>query len=475
MLIAQTCLLAFATWLTCRAVSRWKGIWAGVCFCLFCLNVATPFIASASTEPLGLTLAVLAIPFAVNGIRTRSLPLLLLSVAVLWIALLTRMGALFLPVFLGIWILLFARKSGRRSVIFCGVALCAILTTGLLYSSAVKKLYGDPVQTTGANFAMTAYGLSVNKDWSAAYRDFEKNLPHMRNEGEFAKFLLIKTKESFVNNPLLLLKAVSSNIKQTVKNLFTMSVRNILIWPRPLNLFEYLLLAAMAAGAILAFRAGNLRPKLLFFLLVSGAFIASGAIVFRDAGARVLSIGYPFLWLAYCSFLATPGTPGKAFSRTVTRELPATALMTLLVLAAGLVVPAIRSGIPLPATAGGNLCIQGGTTKTAGVLIVDDDAPLPRDIPSARFNAFHKAFALHLGDRIQPSYWPAPPFVYAAAAYTSGASMGVGLFFMPPKILRSPETQAWRVKVQPWPAATNEINNQLGTQLQITAFEPVLQ
>lgn len=475
MLVVQTCLLGLAAWLACRAVSKSWGIWSGICFFLLCLRVSTPFNTSAATETLGLAVALLAIPLITHGMRTRSLPLLLAAIAILWLALLSRMGAMFLPLTLGIWVLLLARRQ-RKNFLVCLMSLCCIMAGGLLYAAAVQKLYAPPNQTTGSNFAHTLYGLSVNKDWSAAYRDFETELPRFKNEKEAAAFLIDRAKENITDQPILLFRALRSNVWHGTAKLFKMSILNIVEgYGRSLKLVEYLLLGMMLLGTVAALKTGALKAKVIFSFFTVLGLIASAAIVYRSSGERILITGYPFLWLCYCSFLALPGPPRRtAFSAAVGREDYAAAFIAVLLIAGTLIIPAVGSKASIPFPPPGHLYLQSGFRTSPGVFVAEDGAPLPRDIPSIHFSALTDGYAKRFGELIPTSLWPAPPFTYTAAFYKQSSSMAAAFFFMPsPDFLRFPAEQTWDIQIQSWAKSTAEIDNQLGTHIEVLSLVPV--
>ena len=131
MLLVQVLLLAFATWIGARALSRWRGIWAGLSYFGLSFIVMRSFLPTSLTEPLGFFWALLAVPFFVDGLRTGSWRLQLVSFGFLTVALMTRMGAMFLIPAFALWMLLRFGTNlwGKIGIVIAiiGVFVCVVV------------------------------------------------------------------------------------------------------------------------------------------------------------------------------------------------------------------------------------------------------------------------------------------------------------------------------------------------------------
>ena len=95
------CLYKHCSWLPRLGLGRARsavGVVYGLGWYIFVSRflILRSFIPTTLTEPIGFFWALLAIPFVIGGLRKGSWPLALLGLAFTSVALMTRMGAMFL-------------------------------------------------------------------------------------------------------------------------------------------------------------------------------------------------------------------------------------------------------------------------------------------------------------------------------------------------------------------------------------------
>jgi hypothetical protein len=187
MLLIQAVLCAVSVWVAARSILIWRGPLACIAFVALSLMICRSFLATTLTEPLGLIWSSLSVACLVEALGRRSLQFALLGLAFTFMALMTRMGAMFLLPAVMLWIVCCFGENWRRKI-YIAVAMVGIVTAGLATNFSLQKIYGTSTDLSGSNFAFSLCGLSIGEDWSACpvrYADEIKRLDN--NEFQMGK------------------------------------------------------------------------------------------------------------------------------------------------------------------------------------------------------------------------------------------------------------------------------------------------
>ena len=98
--------------------SIWRGPLAALAFVALSLMFCRSFLATSLTEPLGFVWSFLSVAAFVEWFRRKSLQFALLGVALTFMALMTRMGAMFLLPAVMLWIVCCFGDRWRKNSIF---------------------------------------------------------------------------------------------------------------------------------------------------------------------------------------------------------------------------------------------------------------------------------------------------------------------------------------------------------------------
>jgi hypothetical protein len=454
MLLVQTGALSLAMCLAVLAVGRWRGVWAGAAFAGLAFTTLKPWIGASSTEALGLILCLLSLPILITGLRSRSLPWLLVWLAGLWFTLLSRMGAMFLVPALGLWLLrAFRKQQGAWKKILLAGAIIAV--SGLAYSYAYRNMYSEGNISLGGNFAYSLCGMTLGGNWGTPYAHY----PELKQMGSMEQhtFLYSKAWENLRQDPKPFLRVITQNITSFVAirshydslARLTWSGYEHHPWGKAGYILPYGILCLVIPGALLIIVGRCLPGELSMYLAIFLGIWSSSAIVLHDDGIRVLSSAAPLLWLIGASFFVVPEgiLAFKGAGQTLLRQTPAKVSAVLLAafLAIAFILPAcINKGktrqAPQDALAGG--------ASIAGLLVVPNGAPLPLDVPALSEERFNMLFTDKLPYLRPKAAWPKPPFVLGSIEQPPFVLGNVQTIFIigPPQLLQKPEVDFWLVE-----------------------------
>src|SRR5262245_4831710 len=444
MLLVQAGALSLAMCLAVLAVGRWRGLWAGAAFAGLAFTTLKTWIGASSTESLGLILCLLSLPILITGLRRRSLPWLLVGLAGLWFALLSRMGAMFLVPAFGLWLLwAFRKQQGAWKKILLAGAIIAV--SGLAYSYAYKNMYSEDNISLGGNFAYSLCGMTLGGNWGTPYAHY----PELKQMGHVEQhtFLYSKAWENLRQDPTPFLRVLKQNIASfaTIGTIYgglarlTWAGYEFHPWGKAENILPYGVLCLVIPGALLIIVGRRLPGELSLYMAVFLGIWSSSAIVLQDDGIRVLSSAAPLLWLIGASCFVVPEgiLAFKGAGQALPRQTPAKVCAVLLAafLAIAFILPAcIGEGetrqAPQDALAGG--------ASIAGLLVVPNGAPLPLDVPALSEERFNMLFKDKLPFLRPKAACPKPPFVLG--------SMLTNFIIGPPELLQKPEVDFWVVE-----------------------------
>ncbi|MEC9367610.1 MAG: hypothetical protein VX871_02860, partial [Pseudomonadota bacterium] len=300
MLIVQAVLVVAALFVAAVSVVRWRGIWAGLAFFAICYGIIRGYLATSLTEPLGFFWALLAIPFLINAVRDRSLVAGLAGLAILTLALLTRMGAMFAAPALALWLIWHFGQSWPARIRIAVVVAVAMLLP-VLFNTILQKTFTDGTTLIGSNFSYTLCGLSVGSNWTGCLDIYarERNKP-----GVDAEALLYKTAvENILDRPHVFAAQLFRGGATFAARLPELLVKGVDGTPSPVW-FPAVALFIGALTLLIAAGWRNLEPgEATFWLLLGLATLASAAFVYFDAGRRVMIVIYPLAALLLVSGL----------------------------------------------------------------------------------------------------------------------------------------------------------------------------
>jgi hypothetical protein len=452
MLILQACLVAAATCFAANAIALWRGTWAGLAFFALTYIYARCFVPTTLTEALGLFWALLSIPFFIEAFRSRAAKPALVAYAMTAIALMTRMGSMFtLPLLLVFLIWQFGH--GLFAKVRIGVVAICILLGVWGINSLLKNAYGTGTQPTSANFAYVICGLTMGTMWNGCLTKTPSDgKPFSEESGVRASQLYSMALENFRAKPSVLFYRVA-----TVGEEFFRQFPDV-IWrgynfaiPEPNWLFRNALTAICLIGLVFAAQrmtAIELRFWVLLWLSIAG----SASIIYMDDGARTLAASHPLIAL----LLATGFGNRTALAQAErSSRLSQYGTLGLVVTAALFVcIPWIAhrfaaAGVPQKS---GEAIVAGGR-QMSGYLVVADDQPLRKDVPSIHLASFEVMVAQSNLETVQELIHPVVPplpfgFVFAPRLEKGASSYSE--FIVPAEVLERHTVPRWRFQLMRW-------------------------
>ena len=308
MLLVQTLLLAIATWFGARAITRWRGLWAGLTY--FCLTflILRSFLPTTLTEPIGFFWALFAVPFVVGGLRNGSWSLALLGFAFTNVALMTRMGAMFVTPMMSLWMLWRFGTTWLRTL-GIAAAMIAILVAVIAANFAIEGLYGRDHSMTGDNFSYTICGLSIGGDWAECPKKYSAELKELPpGEKVLTTFLYRKALENIRDDPVPFLKRLVLGGAAFMHSLPDTMIKGYLYVTPPAWFSIRLFYLFSAFGVIYVILMRSEKAEWEFWALFLLGVIVSAAVVYFDDGRRVLAVAYPLLCTLVAIGFMTPRT-----------------------------------------------------------------------------------------------------------------------------------------------------------------------
>lgn len=460
MMIVQVLLLAVATWFGACAISRWRGIWAGlVYFCLIFI-VLRSFLPTTLTEPIGFFWALFAIPFFIDGLRKDSAPHIFLGFTFTAIALMTRMGAMFMVPALMLWIVYrlgstWVRKSG------VAVILIVILLGVGITNGAIENIYGKGHHDAGSNFSYTLCGLSIGGVWSDCLIKYTQEIKQLP-PGEKAQtdFFYKTAVNNIRSDPTTFIKRLSLGGAEFLKSLPDTMLKGYLyvIPPKWFAFRAFYLL--MVAGVLYVSLLRREKAEFEFWVLVIFSIIASAAVVYFDDGRRVMAVAYPFLCVFAASCFMTPATIVERV-RINDRHILPIGLTTLVVgialliggplVAANFVGHPVSSKIERPSAP--NVHYIYGGRRITGYLVVADDQPLPVGVPSIHVTNFAEIIRrsnIQIYQALVDPVVPHLPFAFITSPRLEKGVSSSFQYIAPPEVIIDQTIPAWKLKIEPW-------------------------
>jgi len=453
MLIIQVVLVSVSVWIAARSILVWRGPLACLAFVALSLMVSRSFLATSLTEPLGFVWSFLSVAAFVESFGRRSLQFALLGLALTFTALMTRMGAMFLLPAVMLWIVCCFGDSWRKKVYIC-VAMIGVVGVGLSANFAMQKLYGRGADLSGSNFAYTLCGLSIGQDWSSCPVRYADEMKRIDNtEKAHTDFMYSKSVENIAKDPATIIRRLAVSAELFARAVPPTIIYGYLRAPASKWLPTSIFFLVSAIGLfILAIN----RPsgmEVLFWVMTMLAILVSSAFVYFDDGMRVMTGSYPLIAALTASGL---------FSRHIppVNEIVRPAwqwwgsLATALALFVSVPWFAHRIAPPAAAaTAVPNQQLVFGGRRASGFLVVADDQPLPKEVPSLHLSEFAEIVTLSNNEIYQPllkGRTPQLPFGFMVAPRMESGMASNNQFIVPAHVMLDKNVQAWKFTTAEW-------------------------
>lgn len=453
MLLIQVVLVSASVWVAARSILIWRGPLACLAFVALSLMFCRSFLATSLTEPLGLVWSFLSVACFVESFRRRSLQFALLGVAWTFMALMTRMGAMFLLPALLLWVLC-CFGDGWRNKLQIGAVLIGIVGTGLATNFALQKIYGTGADISGSNFAYVICGLSVGQDWSSCPVRYADQMKQVGNtEKAHTDFLYAKAVENIVHDPATIVRRLAVSAQLFTRALPSVMLNGYLASPPTRWLPTSLFLWVSLVGLIILTVCRPFSGETLFWILSILAIWVSSAFVYYDDGMRVMSGSYPLI-----ATLAVSGLFTRDIQTSTEMERPARLWWGGLVAALLLLlsIPWIEHRVARPAItakAVPNQQLVFGGKRISGFLVVADDQPLRKDVPSLHLTEFAKIVALSNNEMYQPllkEKIPQLPFGFIVAPRLERGLDSNNQFIVPAHVMLDKNVKAWKFTTAEW-------------------------
>ncbi|HVY88308.1 MAG TPA: hypothetical protein VG942_05530 [Hyphomonadaceae bacterium] len=453
----QTVALAAASYFACMSILRWRGVWAGMTFLALVYLTIRSQLSTTMTEPVSLIVAICAVPFFVEALRTKSAWQGLIGVFLMSAALWMRPGALFLIPALPLWFGLYFGNSwsdkAKRFAIATSVVLAMFafdILLGLLFGS------GSP-----GNFAFTICGLSIGDSWSACLTRFpEEYAAHSHSNGELIAWLYSKAIENLRHDVRPLLHIMTTDPIRFMSETPRAMIRGYSAMPMEKGFPMELWLLAIPVSYLVTLPYRNWRREGLFWGIVALAVISSTTIFYFTDGVRSFSVVYVLIaaFVGLCMF--SQSSRRLDSHRTATKQLRIGRIGVASGMVALCVIPLLGrlvlgfAPVPTPIAPGTNerIAVVKGAEWASGVLVVADDQPLPHGVPAVHFQQFADNVRLTGAEESQGIITPTPPPLPFGFMIMSRVDQGTGSITLitPPEMVTRKDVPMWRVSLEGW-------------------------
>ena len=450
----QVTLLAIASFAATSAVMRWRGPWAGLTFLGLTTIMLRAYLPTNLTEPLGILLALVSIPYLVRALAAKSLIDKGASFLFTNFALSIRMGNMFAIPTMALWMLLTGRSS-RRSWWPALLAILGAIVFVMALNAALSKSFGSTQGEIGSNFAYTFCGLTHNANWTACDKIYADELSKVQGgEASVASVLYQRGFEKLVSKPWLLAERLVSNTRGFVESLPRILLQG--YTSGQLSFFpEVPWLVAILFGLVrLQRHRGMSGSELLFWGLFGTSMLASASVVFADDGIRVLCASYPVLFLIVASAFVTRTEPAPTlaarFGGRTTLTYATAGTITLAILAGTLILPSLAyqqdivGGRALQTVAKTpDEDVYLASRYMTGFLVVPDGAPMRKDVAAIPYRDYRRIIENSQIEQYEKIVTPPPPFGVVAAPGL--VANGGGLLIVPEAVLTDQKALGWKV------------------------------
>lgn len=300
-LILQAVLASVALFLATVAILQTHGKATALWFFAFSFAFVSCCLHRTLSEPLGISLGLVAFALLWSGVANRSPAQYALGTFILSLALLARAGAMFALPATAIFAAYLVQGRWQKRLMGSLAALAAIACAWLV-NSAIIRLYGTTDGALLSNFSYTLYGLSQGgTSWAQGLKDF----PQLANadDGAIANFLYQKAVEAILAKPYLLVWGLAKSFILAI-GLFPAHILRLIADGSDGGSFWSPMHVAIAGAVILpllgysSFRFiriywNRLDRFHLFLLFQLLAFAASLPFFYLDGGVRLTAATFP--------------------------------------------------------------------------------------------------------------------------------------------------------------------------------------
>ncbi len=455
MLLLQALLASTAAWIAACSIVRWRGPVAGFAFAAVSFMIYRPFLATTLTEPLGLIWAFLSTACFVESLRCRSRAFGILGLLLAALALMTRMGAMFLVPALALWLLMNFSKGWKEKFIL-GVAIAGVIAGVYFTNSMLQKTFGSGGDLSGSNFSYVICGLSIGENWSSCVARYPLARTDGDDERKYTDFIYARAVENIRNDPLVLVRRLVSGGVEFVMSVPPTIVGGNLRAAGSRWIAALLVLTALC-GLVLSFwQRSEKRLEISFWILSMSSIVASSMFVYFDDGMRVMVASYPLIAALLVSGLANPFQANVAPQPFQRRLFWGCSASIALAMTSLFVVPLVANRLaPEPVTVAGNIDehqVFGGR-RLSGFLVMADAQPLAKNVAAIHYSDFAKIVALSNVEIYQGLIHPQSPqlpFGLVAAPRRERGTESRELYIVPPHVLLQTDASAWTFLTADW-------------------------
>jgi hypothetical protein len=465
MLLLQACLLAGAICFASAAVTRWRGLWAGVTFFALTYICVRTFAPTTLSEPLGLLAALASVPFFIEAFRTGSVPAALLAFAFTTIALMTRMGSMFTIPAVMLWLVWQFGTTLReriRVALIAGAIISGIGTTNYLLETG----YGNHQQyLTGSNFSYTLCGLTMGTTWDRCRAELAERIaqrPHTEGMPTEAAYSLAW--ENFTNHPSVFFNRLLAGAHAFLTYVPDLLFRGYGAVIEPSWFPRTLILALILIGLLYVLSRRENRKQVGFWILLWASIVTSAAFVFFDQGQRVLASSYPLIFLFFAMGMTGPNIAIRREDTVAPKLVRFGATLLIASLFLFFSIPWLAHRLsPAQSLMAGSIAgksdqaVVFGGRRLAGFLVLPDEMPLRKETASLHLSEFEAIIKQSDIEKYQGLIHPEMPplpfgFIFAPRLEKDAAS--VYQFIVPPDVMERRDVKAWRMHVKRWQPET---------------------
>jgi hypothetical protein len=392
-LVLQTIAVALAIALCARSVAKSYGPWVALGFTGLALGLGRPFFSTMMTESLGLIWALISLTLFLHSFRFQYMPTRMLGYAALCLGLLTRTGSMFTIPIIAAWMGLAMPGDLTKRTRILAVTVAIVVAVWAL-ERLIGFAFSSTSDTPGANFAYTACGLARGTNWHECSVTFANELANRASDRKAQNaFLWRVALDTALARPSVLFGSLLETMRAYVENIprFFIVQYTTLFWPS--HAFVQVVVLMLLPGWLYF---AHKRERLLettFYLALLVSVVLSAAFVFRDDGGRVLTVTHVFVAMLLALGLSNPMMP-RAVHTVITaswRPMAAGLATLILLLIAAPIGTRLLSGSSERRIAAehrsGNIALALPGPALTGFLVLPDDAPLRRDVPSIHHSA----------------------------------------------------------------------------------------
>jgi hypothetical protein len=319
-LIVQALFAALALSLATSAILRTHGRTIALIFFVISFSFVGACLHRTLSEPLGITLGLLALALQWSGVANRKLLPYSVGTCVLALALLARAGAMFVLLTSVLFAVLYFAGTWKKRLFVAFVSLSAIAVAWLL-NMAMIRLYGTGSEgALLSNFSYTIYGLAQGGvGWVKAVADVQSM--GGGNETEVARFLYKRTFETIMTHPTLLIWGLT---KSLVVSLATLPIHIFRLiadgsdgsapsYFRHVAVVAAIMIPAVCLGVFTTLK--RLRQPWdgfqLFLIIYLVGFVASLPFFYSDGGIRLTAATFPMTAATIALLFAALASPAE--------------------------------------------------------------------------------------------------------------------------------------------------------------------